>query len=65
MKYKPKEIYCPQCNRKIGIYDGRSTIDHIMTCRKCKKKVIYHVQSGEVESKSMPQRNCSSGMTFY
>ncbi len=63
-KYKPKETYCPQCNLKVGTYDGRSTINHICRCRNCNKRIVYHVDSGKVEVKEIPKRVCSSGMTF-
>lgn len=62
---EPKTIYCPGCGRKVGIYDGRSTINHITRCRKCNKHVIYDINTGKIEMKNIPPRNTSSGMTFY
>ena len=59
-----KTIYCPRCGRKIGIWDGRSTMNLALRCKKCKKQVIYHVDSGVLEIKKLPQRNTSSGMSF-
>ena len=58
-------IYCPKCKRKLGTHDGRSTIPKIIDCRKCNKRVVYHVDSGETEIKDIPRRNCSSGVTFH
>lgn len=63
-EYKPKTIFCPSCNRKVGAWDGRSSINLITRCKNCNKRVIYHVSTGEVEIKPLPQRNCSSGLTF-
>lgn len=63
-KYKPKEIICPSCNRKAGTWDGRSTTDKIVKCGKCGKLVIYRVATGETENKTVPKRNCSSGVVF-
>lgn len=63
-KYKEKTIYCPKCGRKVGTYDGRSTINKICRCKKCNKRIVYHVDTGETEIKNIPKRNCSSGMTF-
>lgn len=64
MEYKQKIIYCPSCGRKVATYDGRSTINIIAKCNKCRKRVVYHVYSGETEIKNIPQRTTSSGMTF-
>lgn len=63
-KYKPVKIFCPQCNSRIGTYDGRSTINHIAKCNKCRKRVIYHVDSREIELKPLFPRTCGSGLTF-
>lgn len=59
-----ESILCPRCHRKVGTYDGRSTIDKIITCRKCRKLVMYRVETKETELKDIPPRACSSGMTF-
>lgn len=64
MEYKPKTIYCPNCGRRVATYDGRSTINVIAKCRKCQKRVVYYVDSGETVLKDIPPRNTSSGMTF-
>ncbi len=61
----PKTIYCPRCGRKVMTYDGRSVIDRIANCKKCKKRVVYHVDTDKVEIKPIPKRASSSGMTFY
>ena len=63
-KYKPKEIICPSCGCKAGTYDGRSTIDKTVKCRKCNKIVIYRVTTEKTENKPLQKRNCSSGMVF-
>lgn len=59
-----KTIYCTQCGRKVATYDGKSKINVIARCKKCRKRVVYHVDTGETEIKPIPQRKCSSGMTF-
>ena len=61
---KQKTIYCPICGRKVGIWDGKSTMDLYFRCKKCKKQVVYHVCNGVLEIKKLPQRNTSSGMSF-
>lgn len=64
MEYKQKTIYCPSCGRKVATYDGRSTINVIAKCNKCKKIIVYHVDSEKTEIKDIPPRNCSSGLRF-
>ena len=59
-----KTIYCPKCGRKVGIWDGKSTMDLYFRCKKCKKQVVYHSCNGVLEMKKLPQRNTSSGMSF-
>ena len=63
-KYEPKAIICPQCKNKVGTYDGRSRTNHICRCRVCEKRVVCNVGTEEIEIKSLPQRTCSSGITF-
>jgi hypothetical protein len=63
-KYIQETIYCPKCHRKVGTYDGRSTMNKICKCKKCNKRVVYHAIGGKTEIKPIPLRNCSSGMTF-
>ena len=60
-EYEEKKIYCPKCGRT---HDARSTINKICRCKKCNKRIVYHVDTGETEIKNIPKRNCSSGMTF-
>lgn len=40
-------------------------MNYISNCRKCNKRVVYHVDTGETEIKDIPPRNCISGMRFY
>ena len=60
-----KSIYCPNCNRKVSTWDGKSTINIITSCRKCKKKVVYFVDTRETILKPLPPRTDSSGKRFY
>ena len=62
---EPKIIYCPRCNRRVAQWDGRSSINVIANCRKCNKRIVYHVDTMETEVKDIPPRVSSSGMTFY
>lgn len=64
MEYKPKTIYCPRCGRKVATWDGRSSMPVIGRCRKCQKRVVYYVDNDETEIKDIPERNCSSGVTY-
>ena len=64
MEFKKKSIYCPSCKRKVAVWDGKSKVDVIARCNKCKRRVIYRIDTGKTESKPIPPRKCSSGMTF-
>ena len=60
----PKNIYCPKCGRKSGTWDGKSTINVICKCKKCNKRIVYHVVNGVTEIKEIPPRQSSSGLNF-
>lgn len=62
---EPKTIYCPRCGRKVATWDGRSTMNISVKCKKCNKLVVYDVENEKVEIKNIPQRTTSSGMIFY
>lgn len=64
MKEK-KKIFCPSCHRAVAIYDGKQTINPIAKCKKCKKLVVYEIDSEETIIKDLPERSQSSGMRFY
>lgn len=61
---EPKTIYCPKCGRKVGTYDGKSSINFIGRCNHCRKQVVYDIGTKETKTKPIPQRTTSSGMTF-
>jgi hypothetical protein len=60
-----KTIYCPRCERKVAVYDGRSTSNVVTHCKKCRMRVVYHIDTEKTEIKKIPHRNTSSGMTFW
>ena len=59
-----KVIYCPKCGRKVGTYDGKSSINVITRCKHCRKEVVYYIGTQETKIKPLPQRQTSSGITF-
>lgn len=61
---KPLEIYCPVCNRKVGLWDGKSSINLVSKCVKCQKLVVFMPKTKDVVSKPLPPRATSSGKTF-
>lgn len=61
---EPVIVYCPTCGRRVAYYDGRTTMDISGICEKCRKRVVYHVDTGKAEIKPIPARTTSSGMTF-
>ena len=62
---EPKTIYCPKCGRKVATWDGRSTINISVRCKKCDKLVVYDVENEKTIIKEIPKRTTSSGMRFY
>lgn len=62
---EPKTIYCPICGRKVAAWDGRSTNNISVKCKKCNKLVVYDVENEKTQIKEIPQRITSSGMRFY
>lgn len=60
-----KIIYCPECSRKLGSCDSKTTIPKIIDCKECKKRVIYYPSNKKTEIKPIPERITSSGKTFY
>lgn len=58
------DVYCPICEQKLGRYDGKSKIPVIVNCYKCKKQVVLDAASHKFKVKNIPERNCTSGMTF-
>jgi hypothetical protein len=61
---EPKNIHCPKCGTKVGVYDGKSSINVVTRCKKCNKRVVYYVETGETVVKPIPPRSTSSGMTY-
>lgn len=61
---KPKIIYCKKCGRRVGTWDGKSTINVICKCKNCNKRIVYHVENGVTEIKDVPPRQSSSGLNF-
>ncbi len=60
-----KNINCPACGDKVATWDGRSSMNVIANCKKCRKRIVYHVDTGETDIKDIPPRSTSSGMQFY
>lgn len=65
MNSKPYIVYCPRCKRRVASWDGKSTSNVVANCRKCNKRIVFHTDALEVEVKEIPERHCSSGVTFY
>lgn len=64
MRYEPKTIYCPKCFHKVAQWDGRSSNNIAVRCRKCNLLVEFDVKTQKTELKKLPPRKTSSGMTF-
>lgn len=61
---EPVKVYCPKCNRYVGTYDGKASINLVTKCKNCRKQVIYDINTKETRIKPLPQRQTSSGMFF-
>jgi len=61
---KPKIIYCPKCQGRVGYYDGIQHNNVIARCFTCNKRIVYFVDTGKLEIKDVPQRNTASGAVF-
>lgn len=59
-----KTIYCPQCGRKVAVYDGKSSLNVIARCVKCRKRIVYYIDTDSVVVKPIPERVSASGLTF-
>ena len=60
-----KIINCPRCGLKVATWDEKSTSNIVANCKKCRKRIVYYIDRDCIEIKNIPQRNTSSGMTFY
>lgn len=60
-----KSIYCPICKRKVATWDGKSTIPILVNCGKCKKRIVFDMETGETKAREIPPRVSSSAKTFY
>lgn len=66
--YNPIEkepIYCPMCYEKIGMWDGKASIEQRRCCHKCKSMIAFDPKTKKERIMPIPKRTCSSGMTFY
>jgi hypothetical protein len=60
-----KTIYCPNCQRKVMQYDGKSTNLMDVMCRNCKVLVVYNPVNNITFKRNVPERTTASGMRFY
>lgn len=65
VKKMAKNIYCPKCGGKVATWDGKTTMNIEVDCRKCNKRIIYYPTTDEAIIKDMPYRMASSGMRFF
>lgn len=59
-----KTVYCPKCGRKVATWDGKSKINIIVICKKCNKRVVFHVDTMETDIKDLLPRECGSGLRY-
>ena len=61
----PKKLYCPKCGRRVGTHDGRSTINFVVKCTRCKRLVIFNPNTGRIFNDKVPELRSSIGTRFY
>lgn len=63
MKYKPKEIYCPKCNKRLGKYDGKETDAKFyqFQCSNCNIRILYDLSAEQIEIKPVPYKITAFG----
>ena len=64
MARTPLNIYCPQCNRKVATWDGKSSMNLAAKCGNCKKLIVFDPILKTTTQKDLPFRATSSGKTF-
>lgn len=57
-------IYCPHCRKRVARWDGKSRTNVIAKCPKCRKQIVFYVDTGITKRVEAPKRHCSSGVTF-
>ena len=57
-------ISCPICKNVIGGHNPDTTTNSIYRCRKCNKRVVYHIDSEKITIKNFPSKITSSGVSF-
>lgn len=65
MEKKRKNIYCPQCKSKVGVYDPKTSPNVKVMCRNCSCLVVYDADESKTHCKKVPDTYTGSGMRFY
>lgn len=60
-----QNIRCADCKQIIGAYDGKSTINKLIRCKRCKKYNIFDTKKKKTRIVEAPNRETSGGLTFY
>jgi hypothetical protein len=61
---KPIPVKCPYCGAVVAHDDGRQEIDIVARCDRCRVRIVYDVSNGLQKDMPLPERNCSSGVTY-
>ena len=60
-----KNIYCPECGRKVMTHDQKGTIPISNLCKKCKKIITYIPEEQKVIVKNKDRYISSYGKRIY
>jgi hypothetical protein len=64
VRHAPIPVICPYCGTVVAHDDGRQEIDIVARCDNCRIRITHFVKNGIEKYVPLPQRNCSSGITY-
>lgn len=66
IKYNPKEVHCPKCNKRLGRYDGKETDMKFYQfhCTNCNIRVLYDLEKETTEVRPSPYKVTTHGLKY-
>lgn len=60
-----RQIYCPECASEIYNYDGSSTMEVVVKCKRCKNYIKFKPLGMATIVINKPEVKSSSGARFW